>query len=103
MQAVAVWDTAGALGVPHFMAFAKLGLDAVKDYRFRNTDLDINTKHAFQALALDERRAPFAPAIWERKNDPALIDLRQVWFPGTHKNVGGVCDDKELANITLAW
>jgi hypothetical protein len=29
--------------------------------------------------------------------------LRQVWFAGSHGNVGGGCDDQELANITLAW
>jgi hypothetical protein len=31
------------------------------------------------------------------------LDLRQVWFPGAHANVGGGYDDQEMANITLAW
>jgi hypothetical protein len=30
-------------------------------------------------------------------------DLRQVWFPGAHANVGGGYSDQEIANITLAW
>jgi len=31
------------------------------------------------------------------------VDLRQVWFPGVHSNVGGGYDDQEIANISLAW
>jgi hypothetical protein len=30
-------------------------------------------------------------------------DLRQVWFPGSHSNVGGGYEDQEIADITLAW
>jgi len=31
------------------------------------------------------------------------VDLRQVWFPGAHSNVGGGYNDQEIANISLAW
>jgi len=31
-------------------------------------------------------------------------NLRQVWFPGVHSNIGGGSyDDEGQANITLAW
>jgi hypothetical protein len=44
------------------------------------------------------------PAVWERNNmQKATIDLRQVWFPGSHSNIGGGYDDQEIANISLAW
>lgn len=57
-----------------------------------------------QALALDEHRAPFSPAVWERDStEKAGTDLRQVWFPGSHSSVGGGYNDQEIANITLAW
>jgi uncharacterized protein (DUF2235 family) len=83
---------------------ARLGLPSYpKEYWFYDTTLESNTKHAFQALALDERRAPFTPAVWERRGDQTSIDLRQVWFPGAHKNVGGGYDDQGTANIALAW
>lgn len=63
-----------------------------------------NVEHAFHALALDEKRRPFSPTIWEK---PAGQDvtklLKQCWFPGVHSNVGGSYDDTELADITLAW
>jgi hypothetical protein len=62
--------------------------------------------HAFQALALDEHRAAFSPAIWEQPDVPDnLKTLRQCWFPGVHCNVGGAggYQDQGLANVTLAW
>ncbi len=72
-------------------------------------------EHAIQALALDDHRAAFAPAVWEQsdrtpddlnpKNDPKLKSLNQVWFPGVHSNIGGAggYDDQSIANETLAW
>ncbi|SPN98373.1 uncharacterized protein DNG_01418 [Cephalotrichum gorgonifer] len=54
------------------------------------------------ALALDETRPPFSPAVWERLPNDST-DLRQVWFPGNHGNVGGGWADQNIANITLAW
>ncbi|KAK6585579.1 hypothetical protein PZA11_002306 [Diplocarpon coronariae] len=104
-HAVAVFDTVGSLGIPNISLFAKLGLPhSTIEYKFFDTNLSGNIRHAFQALALDERRAPFKAAVWERANrHQTTVDLRQVWFPGAHSNVGGGYDDQEIANITLAW
>ncbi|KAI0131646.1 hypothetical protein F4776DRAFT_664471 [Hypoxylon sp. NC0597] len=61
-------------------------------------------EHGFHALALDETRRPFSPTLWEgRPEDRDASDLRQVWFPGSHGNVGGGWADQGAANITLAW
>jgi hypothetical protein len=103
---VAVWDTVGSLGIPQIAILAKLGLPhSTKEYKFYDTNLTDNILHAFQALALDEHRAPFNAAVWERKDHKDLVttDLRQCWFPGAHSNVGGGYDDQEIANISLAW
>lgn len=73
-------------------------------YRWHDTDLSDRIEHAFQALALDETRSPFTPAVWERRPQNRLTtDLRQVWFPGNHGNCGGGWDDQSMSNITLAW
>ncbi|KUL82972.1 hypothetical protein ZTR_10295 [Talaromyces verruculosus] len=69
---------------------------------FYDTTLSNGIEYAFQALALDETRTPFAPAVWERPNN-VRTDLRQVWFPGSHANVGGGYPDQEVANICMAW
>ncbi len=105
VQAVAVWDTVGSLGIPQISWLARMGMPhSTKEYRFTDTNLTGIIRHAFQALALDEHRGPFSPAVWERTNmNKTTLDLRQVWFPGAHSNVGGGYDDQEIANITLAW
>ncbi len=89
-----VWDTVGALGIPGSRVFSK-------DYAFHDTSLGAHVRHAFQALAIDERRGNFQPAIWV-KTDPDQV-LDQVWFPGVHSNVGGGYRQHGLSDITLLW
>lgn len=84
-------------------------------YSFVNTKVSNVIEHAIQALALDDHRAAFQPAVWEQpdrtpndgypKNDPKLKTLDQVWFPGVHSNIGGAggYEDQSIANETLAW
>lgn len=82
----------------------KVGLQSAesKEVSFYDTKLSNCIENAFQALALDEKRTAFSPALWE-KPEGNKTTLRQVWFPGVHANVGGGYDDQQLANITLAW
>ncbi|KID90967.1 peptidoglycan binding domain containing protein [Metarhizium guizhouense ARSEF 977] len=77
----------------------------IKVKGWHDTALSDRIEHAFQALALDETRTPFSPAVWERPRREGLrtVDLRQVWFPGNHGNCGGGWDDQGIANATLAW
>ncbi|KAF5521719.1 Uncharacterized protein CGCA056_v006805 [Colletotrichum aenigma] len=105
VKAVAVWDTVGSLGIPQIAWLNKLGIYASnEEYRFWDTALSDRIEHAFQALALDETRYSFQPAVWERLEANRLsTDLRQVWFPGNHSNCGGGWADQGMANITLAW
>ncbi|KAH8664536.1 hypothetical protein BX600DRAFT_550556 [Xylariales sp. PMI_506] len=105
VKAVAVWDTVGSLGIPTISLVTKLGLPHSSiEYRFFDTNLSERIEYAFQALALDEHRPPFTPAVWERTAlNKHATDLRQVWFPGNHANVGGGWADAGIANISLAW
>lgn len=104
IKAVGVWETVGSLGIPRIPVLESLGLQSknVRQYAFYDTRLNPNIENAFQALALDEHRAPFSPALWELRDNTAT-NLKQVWFPGVHCNVGGGYEDQELADITLAW
>ncbi|KIW08412.1 hypothetical protein, variant [Verruconis gallopava] len=104
VKAIGVFDTVGSLGLPRIDPLVKIGLqrDQSKEMRFYDTKLGPNIENAFQALALDEKRAAFSPAVWERPPG-CRTKLRQVWFPGVHSNVGGGYDDQEIADITLAW
>lgn len=100
----AVWDTVGSLGIPQISLLNKLGIYASnQEFKFWDTSLSDRIEHAFQALALDETRYSFQPAVWERLEANRLsTDLRQVWFPGNHTNCGGGWNDQGMANITLA-
>ncbi|KAF2464750.1 uncharacterized protein BDR25DRAFT_95065 [Lindgomyces ingoldianus] len=104
IKAIGVWDTVGSLGTPRVGWLTKVGLQSneSKEMSFYDTKLSPNIENAFQALALDEKRSAFSPALWE-KPERNRTTLRQVWFPGVHSNVGGGYDDQQLANITLAW
>lgn len=105
IKAVCVWDTVGSLGIPRVSWLDTLGLKPpfYDEYKWHDTALSDRIEHAFQALALDETRPPFGPAVWERLEENRLTtDLRQVWFPGNHGNIGGGWDDQGMADITLA-
>ena len=105
INCIGVWDTVGSLGIPVNPFLQRVFPWApayIRSYKWFDTRLSSAVTHAFHALALDERRSPFSPAIWER--DPgSTTTLKQVWFPGAHSNVGGSYDDEGTANITLAW
>jgi hypothetical protein len=105
IKAVCVWDTVGSLGIPRIAWLERLGIRAENDeYKWHDTSLSDRIEHAFQALALDETRAPFSPAVWERlPHNKLTTDLRQVWFPGNHGNCGGGWPDQGMSNLTLAW
>lgn len=104
IKAICCWDTVGNLGIPRTGLDAFVGRDRkLRDYQFSDTRIHPCVEHAFQALALDEQRAPFSPALWEKQSDNTTTNLKQVWFPGVHSNIGGGYDDQEIANITLAW
>lgn len=52
-------------------------------------------------MALDEKRASFSPTLWTNiKKDR---DVKQLWFPGVHCDVGGGYPETDLSNGALKW
>ncbi len=94
---IGVFDTVGALGIPvgYFKELSR------RKHAFHNVHVSPNVEHAYHALAIDEHRKAFEPAIWNNKK--AHQTLEQVWFPGVHTNIGGGYDDDGLANCALHW
>ena len=116
---IGVWDTVGSLGIPltaSWFPFARAR------YQFHDTELSKIVKYAYQALALDEHRGDFKPALWTR--NPYTVkagesmtskkqeqrDIEQRWFIGSHSDVGGGndCDGAgrkpdPLPDLPLAW
>ena len=73
-------------------------------YSFHDTEISYLVKHAFHAIAIDEKRNPFVPSLWQRPKKPIYGQIvEQVWFPGVHSNIGGSYPDTDLADVSLRW
>jgi uncharacterized protein (DUF2235 family) len=97
---VGVWDTVGALGIP-IDGFRLPLLSRL--WRFHDTTLSRYVRHAYHALAIDERRRPFRPTLWDQNKGAQNQTLEQVWFAGVHSDVGGGYSDTGLSEISLLW
>ncbi len=101
IRCLGVWDTVGNLGVP---LIGKGGLNS--GYAFHDTELSPHIDVGLHALALDEPRGPFSPSLWTKRRGATLPPgqiIEQVWFAGSHANVGGGFPDSTLSDISLLW
>jgi hypothetical protein len=63
-----------------------------------------NVLNVAHALALDEMRDKFTPEYWARPDGSAnASSVEEVWFCGSHSNVGGGYVDDNLSNIAFFW
>ena len=95
-----VWDTVDAVGLPFFLG----DLINIGVYRFKFPDSYLTpiVDCARHALAIDEQREAFRPVLWrERPGDRARIE--QVWFAGSHSNVGGGYPKQGMSLVALDW
>lgn len=102
IEMVGVWDTVKALG----MRLPVLWRGAEARHAFHNHALGRSIRNGFHALALDENREVYEPVLWSCPPGwPGRVE--QVWFRGTHGDVGGQLGGFEaarpLANISLIW
>lgn len=102
IEAIGVWDTVKSLGInaPVLWRLTE------PRHAFHNHDLGSTIRNGFHALAFHESRLAFAPVLWE--THPGFAGhVEQVWFRGTHGDVGGQLGGFEaarpLANIPLVW
>jgi len=93
---VGVWDTVSSVGW--------VGNPLKLPFTANNPDIAVG-RHA---VAIDERRAFFAPNLWRWKpdvEDHGPKDLLQVWFPGSHSDVGGGYPENQSqqSKYALQW
>jgi uncharacterized protein (DUF2235 family) len=93
---VGVWDTVSSVG----WIANPLHLPFTAD----NPDI----QYGRHAVSIDEHRAFFRDNLW--RQNPSMkqhgpIDVKQVWFPGDHCDVGGGYAEAEsgLSKIALEW
>jgi uncharacterized protein (DUF2235 family) len=93
---VGVWDTVSSVGW--------VGNPVKLPYTANNSHIQIG-RHA---VSIDERRAFFRQNLWYPRSAVAgggPKDLKQVWFPGVHCDIGGGYAESEsgLAKVVLEW
>ena len=102
IEMIGCFDTVKALGfrAPFVWKWAEV------KHSFHSHHLSSNVKHGYHALALDESREAFWPVLWETP-DSHDGTVEQVWFRGSHGDVGGQLSGYEearpLSNIPLNW
>lgn len=102
IEMIGVWDTVKSLGINAPVLWRL----SVSHHAFHTHALGPNVKNGFHALALDETRVAYRPVLWETGIETSTR-VEQVWFPGTHGDVGGHLDGfqaaRPLSNIALVW
>lgn len=82
VEMLLVWDT----------------VKATNDPDYNDNLLSPNVRAGYHAMAVDERRRFFPILRW-------IQDARakEVWFAGSHSDVGGGCAEMDLSDVTLEW
>jgi uncharacterized protein (DUF2235 family) len=102
IEMIGVFDTVKSLGfrAPFVVRWAEV------KHGFHNHALGDHVKRGFHALALDETREAFTPVLWTCPPGHKG-EVEQVWFRGSHGDVGGQLTGKHsarpLSNIPLVW
>jgi Uncharacterized alpha/beta hydrolase domain (DUF2235) len=103
-----VFDTVGALGIPA-TAFQRFNRER---YGFHDVELSPIVRLNLHALAIDERRQPFAASVWRQSRFRVSNSVtEQTWFPGVHADIGGGYltlagrndQPRAIDDITLDW
>ncbi|MES2501643.1 MAG: DUF2235 domain-containing protein [Pseudomonadota bacterium] len=97
VEAVAVWDTVGALGIPDF-EFDDKQAEIRDGFAFADNVLSAKVKNGFHAVSLDEMRLLFTPTLWEKRDG-----IQQALFAGSHSDVGGGYKETGLSDCALKW
>jgi len=102
ITAVGVLDTVQAVGIRWPILWRLFP----KVHAFRSHRLGQSVEYGFHAMALDENRNAYALDRWRTRGN-RTASVEQVWFRGTHGDVGGQLNGRTtarpLANVPLVW
>ncbi|MEL6868329.1 MAG: DUF2235 domain-containing protein [Pseudomonadota bacterium] len=82
VEMIGVWDT----------------VKATNDADYEDDRLSPNVVAGYHAMAVDEVRKFFPVLRW--RDDPRVSE---VWFSGSHSDVGGGCAAMDLSDVALKW
>lgn len=92
-----LWDTVGSLGLP-----SRLECFSAPYTEYHLKHVPPSVMKVRHALALHELRGMFEPHLWAPNRSS---DHRNVWFAGSHADVGGGyrADQTGLSDMALRW
>jgi Uncharacterized alpha/beta hydrolase domain (DUF2235) len=91
---IGVWDTVESVGLGQFVFDTRITSDPTVKPIYR---------HVRHAVALDELRWPYTPRLYENSTLRPEQTYKQVWFCGSHCDVGGSEPEAGLSNAALHW
>ncbi|CAE6510983.1 unnamed protein product [Rhizoctonia solani] len=98
IQALVVWDTVGATRSVHPKSKIEADILGMSD-----EELPPNVDHAFHVVAFHENRKLFRVTLF-RPDSNQEDKLKEVWFPGSHSDVGGGgIKNIGLPSVSLIW
>jgi len=101
IEFLGVWDTVPALGLPGAVIDTFVNLVPGWKHRYHDFALHPSVTNAYHALSIDDDRKWFHPTIWDDCKEYQKVE--QVWFAGSHTDVGGGFGEAGLSDISLEW
>src|SRR5262245_45625700 len=91
ISCLGVWDTVGSYGIPEGLGLNAMARKVTSWTRgFHDNTISGHVQVGLHAMAIDERRRAFPPTAWVAPKDKTVEShVEQVWFPGSHSNIGG--------------
>ena len=114
IEFLGLWDTVAAYGLP-IDEMTRGVSQWIWPLELPDRVLREEVQRACHAVSIDDARTTFHPVLWTEENEACVAtdgnDIRrisderisQVWFVGSHSNVGGGYPDDALAYIPLYW
>jgi uncharacterized protein (DUF2235 family) len=102
IEFIGVWDTVSALGIPIKSVDVAFQSVPFMRHNYHDFRLSPSVKYAYQALAIDDYRDTFHPVVWENEKE-RYQEIEQVWFVGSHTDIGGGYKEQEISDIPLHW
>jgi len=109
-----LFDTVSSMIRVQFRAFFKTG-SILKFGTHASVNSNASVEILRHALSIDEARSMFRSQLWEegqefygnpyKRGTPKAQDIKQVWFAGTHKDIGGSVpeDQSGISKLTFMW
>jgi hypothetical protein len=101
IKCIGIWDTIGSVANR-----SGLGGALARRHAFHDMRLGEHIEVGLHALSIDELRGRLRPSLWTLPKGSGLAadqQIEQVWFPGTHGDVGGGHRETGLSDVALLW